>query len=178
MATLSLVRLIKISTAMAVLGTAGTVAAWGQSTPPAPAIAPNFTIIPSGAAPLDGRCAPSFVAPRMAAVLGAFNSGRATRLAGYFVATAAFEPYNGRPAGSYRARGRAEIASVVSRRHRAGDGWTAFELVTPKTAIGEGIFGLSLRARADGVAFEQGVKVVISCNTGQIRKWRGPAWAG
>lgn len=119
---------------------------------------------------------PSLVASGMARVLGAFNAGRAITFARHFTTNASFEPYNGRPAGSYKATGRASIASIVRKRHLLGDGWTAFKLTTPTQVTGEGIFGLFLRVRADGVAFERGVKVIVSCTTGQIRTWRGPAW--
>ena len=125
---------------------------------PPPAIAPDFKIVASGTDPLPGRCESSFVAARMARVLGGFNAGRAVGVARLFVPTADFEPYNGRPQGSYRAKGRAAIASVVRIRHRAGDGWTAFRLTTPvglSGTRGTGVFGLSLRVRAGGVAFEQ-----------------------
>lgn len=135
-----------------------------EATPPAPAIAPDFQIV--GSQSLSGRCGPQLVAPWLASVLGAFNGGRAIPFARRFTADAAFEPYSGRPAGSYRATGRAAIASVTRKRHRAGDGWTAFRLVVPVSASGEAIFGLFLRVRADGVAYEQGVKVIVSCSTG------------
>jgi hypothetical protein len=166
---------MKLAAALATLPLAtAVVAAKGETKPPAPALAPDFRIV--GNQSLPGRCASSLVAPRMAAVLGAFNAGHATRFARHFVAAGDFEPYNGRPNGGYRARGRAAIASVVRTRHRKGDGWTAFQLDGPVSASSGGIFGLSLRVSADGNAFEQGVKVVISCRTGRIRIWRGPAW--
>jgi hypothetical protein len=97
-----------------------------------------------------------------------------------FAVKAEFSPYNGRPRGSYNVVGREAIAAVVRKRHRAGDGWTAYQLIAPMTTTRdegrEGIFGLFLRVRVDGAAFEQGVKVVISCSTGRILVWRGPAW--
>jgi hypothetical protein len=148
----------------------------GATDPPAPATAPDFSVVASGHQPLPGRCRASFVAPRMAAVLGAFNAGRSVRFVKYFGRAAHFEPYNGRSGRSYRVRGRRAIAAVVRTRHRAGDGWTAFRLVTPVRASREGIFGLSLQVRADDFAFRQGVKVVVSCSTGQIHTWLGPAW--
>lgn len=147
----------------------------GQHAPPARAIASDFQM--SGNPLLPGRCALSLLAPRIAAALGAFNAGRGAAFANAFVpGRLDFEPYNGHPAGPYRARSRATVASLVPSRHRAGDGWTAFQLGAPPTATGSGIFGLSLRVRAGNVAFEQGVKLVVWCRTGQIRTWRGPAW--
>jgi hypothetical protein len=145
-----------------------------EATPPAPAIAPDFEI--TGNQSLPGLCAPSLVAPRMASVLGAFNAGRALAFARRFTVSAYFEAYNDRPGGIYRASGRAAIASVARKRHRLGDRWTAFKLTAPDKAIGEGIFGLFLRVRAEGFAFEQGAKVIVSCRTGQIRTWLGPSW--
>jgi hypothetical protein len=147
----------------------------GTSTP-APAIAPDFNIVREHQ-PLPRHCVPSFVARRMAGVLGAFNAGRLVAFTSRFAEKAEFAPYDGRPQGRYSAIGRAAIASVVRRRHQAGDGWTAYQLVAPVGVLrGQGIFGLFLRVRVDDTAFEQGVKVVISCNTGKILAWRGPAW--
>jgi hypothetical protein len=146
-----------------------------DATPPAPAIAPDFEIV--GSQSLPRRCDPEVVAPEFASVLGAFNAGRTTAFTRRFAASARFEAYSGRPAGRYIATGHAAIASVVRRRHSAGDGWTAFKLVLPAEARGEAIFGLFLRVRADSVSYEQGVKVIVSCSTGLIRTWRGPAWS-
>jgi hypothetical protein len=113
----------------------------------------------------------------MAYVLGAFNAGRVGKFVRRFATNAEFSPYNGRPQGAYRAMGRAAIASVIRKRHRAGDGWTAYQLIAPvETRRGEGIFGLFLRVRVDGTEFEQGVKVITSCSTGKVLTWLGPAW--
>jgi len=170
---------VKVASVFVVVAIAVPVAlpalASGDATPPAPAVAPDFEIV--GSQSLPGRCEPLAVARRMASVLGAFNAGRTLAFTQRFTATAQFEPYNGRPAGSYKATDRAAIASVVRARHRAGDGWTAFKLVVPDDARGEGIFGLFLRVQADGISYEKGVKVIVSCTTGQIRTWRGPAWS-
>ena len=46
----------------------------------------------------------------------------------------------------------------------------------PPGVTSTGIFGLNLRIRADGRAFEQGVRLVVACRTGAARIWRGPAW--
>lgn len=175
----SVVLAIKFAVTLLALSlVAATALAGAETTPPAPAIAPDFRIV--GDRPLPGRCAPSLVAPRMAAVLGAFNAGRTVAFVSRFAVNASFNPYNGRPGGSYNARGRAAIASVVRTRHRAGDGWTAYLLFVPvgttRDEGREGIFGLFLRVRVDGVTFEQGVKVIVSCSTGKVLTWLGPAW--
>jgi hypothetical protein len=146
-----------------------------DATPPAPAIAPDFEVV--GSQSLPRRCDPGVVAPEFASVLGAFNAGRTTAFTRRFAADARFEAYSGRPAGSYKATGHVAIASVIRRRHLAGDGWTAFKLVAPAEARGEAIFGLFVRVRADGVSYEHGVKIIVSCSTGLIRTWRGPAWS-
>jgi hypothetical protein len=52
----------------------------------------------------------------------------------------------------------------------------AYQLIAPVSATREGTFGLFLRVRVDGTAFEQGAKIVISCDTGKVLVWRGPAW--
>lgn len=143
--------------------------------PPQPALSSDFSLEQTRLQ-LTGRCEPTFVARRIARMLGSFNVGRPYYFVAPFSAQTNFHPYNG-TREAFASRTPEAIASFVRMRHRAGDGWTALALIPPSGSAGAtAIYGLRLRV-VKGLAepYTQGVKLVVVCSSGRIKRWLGPA---
>ena len=91
-----------------------------------------------------------------------------------------FYPYDGEALPGYRPslRARPGIERIARALYRRGDGWTATELGSPTGTAGlpdRAVYGLSLRVTRRGHAtYSTGVKVVIACDSGRIKRWNGP----
>jgi hypothetical protein len=144
--------------------------------PRPPAIAPGFHVV-ARKINLPPACASSAVRSRVVRVLQDFRAGRGESFARPFASDAVFQPYNGTAAAPSRtvpaARG---IAGFVERRHAAGDVWMGTALIPPTSSNRVlAIYGLRLEVLVRGRTFERrGAKIVVRCDSGQIRAWVGP----
>jgi hypothetical protein len=143
-----------------------------------PAKSRAFTITPKRVLP--GSCASAAVARHVTNMIGNFNAGNASSFASGFTPGGWFEPYSGRPAGRLLGVTPSISKQIVSARSALGDRWTALRLQPPTGQTvrrsGNATYELALRVSADGQSFEEDVKVVVTCSTGKISKWLGPAW--
>jgi hypothetical protein len=115
--------------------------------------------------------------------LTAFNRGEGARFAAFFDRRGTFNPYLGADhVGAYRpgrngVSGQKKIARVVAALHRANHGWTAYRLVPPVRADAGAIYGLFVRiSRRTRHWYDKGIKLVVSCTSGHVSRWQGPAY--
>ena len=150
--------------------------------PHAPDTTPDFTVDPTSVE-LPRPCDVAHVKPRLLSIVHAFNTGRGRTFADQFTPRPSFQPYTGDAGRRYATHPRVtsrELTRFVNARYAAGDGWTASRLEPPLGDAGlpaEAIYGLSLtvsypRGRIDG-----GAKIIISCSSGLVRRWVGPAYS-
>jgi hypothetical protein len=175
---------VAVTLAAFVLAAASTGAAFAVYDYNAPPVTPDFSIGPTTVL-LTERCAPDRVARHLISRLDAFDSGRARAFSRAFPARSAasarqvFNPYSGEALPGYRSslKLRPTIERVARALYRRGDGWTATRLLPPQGILSrnEAIYGLSLRVTRRGVpSYDTGVKVIIDCATGRVKRWNGP----
>jgi hypothetical protein len=156
-------------------------AAVALSGPPnAPDTTPDFTVNPAGVR-LPPRCDVARVQPRILSIVHAFNAGRGATFGKYFTRRPSFQPYTGDVGRKY-AKGsvvtRRELTRFVHSRYAAGDGWTISQLLTPQGDVGlpaTAIYGIRLTVSYPGGSLQGGSKIVVSCSSGLVRRWVGPA---
>ncbi len=138
------------------------------------ALAPGFRLGATRVG-LPNRCRPAVVKRRVVAALAAFNTGVGDEFSRQFVNRGEFHPYSRRAA----LVGAKTISRFVSRRYKAGDGWTATALSPPTGAVGlpdVAVYRLELRISYQGELIEEraGAKLVVDCRSGKLRRWVGP----
>jgi hypothetical protein len=138
-----------------------------------------FTVGPFTVTPrLPARCAVAPTQARVAAVVRAFNVGDAKAFLRNFERPARFHPYSFRIAGT-GLTGREEISRFIAQRHAAGDHWAVTTLAPPSAGAsgGRAIYGVGVGVTQHGRAARGGGgKVIISCTSGLVRFWLGPAY--
>ena len=150
--------------------------------PNAPDTTPDFIVNPAGVQ-LPPKCDVPRVQPRVLSIIHAFNTGRASTFAKHFTRRPSFQPYTGDVGRKYAnaaSVNRRELTRFVKSRYRAGDGWTVSRLLTPQGSVGlpsRAIYGLSLTVTYPGGNVEGGAKIVVSCSSGLVTRWVGPAYA-
>jgi hypothetical protein len=133
-----------------------------------------FTVTP----PLTARCAVAPTQARVAAVVRAFNAGDARAFLRNFEPPARFHPYSFRIAGT-GLTGRAQITRFLKARRAAGDRWLVTDVLPPSAGAsgGRAIYGVGIGVTQHGRrARGGGAKVIISCASGLVRFWLGPAY--
>ena len=123
------------------------------------------------------------VRPRVLSIVHAFNTGRAAVFGKNFTRRPSFQPYTG-DVGRRYARAplvtRRGLTRFVNARYAAGDGWTVSQLLPPLGSAGlpvTAIYGLNLSVSYPGGHLAGGTKLVISCSSGLVRRWVGPAYS-
>jgi hypothetical protein len=158
-------------------------AAVALSGPPnAPDTAPDLTVHPA-AVELPPNCDVAAVQARLVGIVHAFNTGDGRSFARYFTRRPSFQPYTGDVGRKY-AKGarvsRRELARFVRSRYAARDGWTISQLMAPQGSIGlpqAAVYGLGLTVSFPGGSVAGGSKIVVSCSSGLVRRWVGPAYS-
>jgi hypothetical protein len=174
-------RLAVVTAAVAATAASASTGAYHYNAPP---VSPDFTVGATTVS-LSGQCAPDLVARHLIYRLDAFDSGRARAFGRAFLASSRaarwiFNPYSGEALPGYRPsrKTRAGIEGIVHALYRRGDDWTATQLQPPTGTVGSpgsAIYGLSLRVtRRGSSSYDQGVKLVIACDSGRITRWNGP----
>jgi hypothetical protein len=148
------------------------------SGPNARSLSPGFAVGPTSLA-LPRRCKPDAVRRRVTSALTRFNLGHSAEFAKHLVPKGQFHPYTTSIRGMGFV-GRSRIARFVRARYDAGDGWTALRLLPPQGTIGppaRTAYGLQLGISYQGATFadQVGAKLVVSCSTGLLEQWVGPA---
>lgn len=154
-------------------------------TPTNPAVActrgPNARALATGfrlgstSVSLPSTCRPAAVKRRVVTTLAAFNTGLGDEFARHFVKRGEFHPYFSR-AAFVRSK---TMSRFVRGRYKAGDGWSATAL-RPPTGVGlptrQALYRLELRISYQGalIAEGAGVKLVVDCLSGKLRRWVGP----
>lgn len=138
----------------------------------------EFARLPTaGDASLPGKCAAEKVKPQIYSTVNDFNNGRSSRFAAAFIKRALFSPYGSR----FPLVGRSAIGGFVKARHRFADHWTSGVLQAPKDTIGapvEAVYLLLVTVSGrTGADVEGGIKFAVTCGSGLIRRWVGPAHA-
>jgi hypothetical protein len=157
-------------------------AAAALSGPPnAPDTTPDFMAHPAGVQ-LPGKCEVARVQSRILSIVHAFNTGHGTVLATHFTRRPSFQPYVGDIGRRYAQRPRVtrrELVRFVNSRYAARDGWTVSALMPPQGTAGlpsTAIYGLGLTVSYPGGSLEGGAKIVVSCSSGFVTRWVGPAY--
>jgi hypothetical protein len=146
--------------------------------PNAKALATGFRLGTTSVA-LPSKCHSASVKRKAVAALAAFNTGLGGELARQFVSRGRFHPYTSSIGGAGFVGAKA-IKKFVSRRYKAGDGWTGTALRPPTRRAGlpdEAVYLLELRVgyQAAAVADTAVAKLVVDCASGKLRRWVGPA---
>lgn len=138
---------------------------------------PGFSIGQSGVK-LPTNCRPRPVKGLVVRMLTAFNRGEGAGFADGF-GKPYFHPYSFRIVGS-GFTDRKSIVDFIAERHRAGDGWSAFELAPPTGDVGlpdRAVYGLAVRITQRGALVRRGnAKLVVDCRSGLLGAWVGPAY--
>ena len=151
-------------------------------TPHALDITANYTVNPSPVR-LPAKCRVPRVERRVLSMIHSFNTAQGDEFASHFTQRPSFQPYLGDVGQTYAKRGhvpRSELARFVHSRYLAGDGWTVSVLLTPQGSSGlpaTAIYGLQLSVSYPGGSVEGGSKIVVSCSSGRVRRWVGPAYS-
>jgi hypothetical protein len=149
--------------------------------PNAPDTTPDFTVHPAGVQ-LPPKCAVPRAQSRILSIVHAFNTGRGSIVATQFTRRPSFQPYTGDIGRRYATHPRVtrrEVARFVNSRYAAGDGWTASDLMPPQGSAGlpaTATYGLGLTVSYPGGSLEGGSKILISCSSGLVSRWAGPAY--
>jgi hypothetical protein len=149
--------------------------------PNAPDTTPDFTVNPTGVR-LPPKCDVPRVQPRVLSIVHTFNTGRGGSFARNFTRRPSFQPYTGDLGRRYATAprvSRRELTRFVNSRYEVGDGWTVSRLLTPQGSVGApvtAIYGLSLTVSYPGGNVQGGAKIVVSCSSGLLRRWVGPAY--
>jgi hypothetical protein len=151
-------------------------------TPHALDTAVNYTVNPSPVR-LPAKCQVPRVERRVLSMIHAFNTAQGDEFASNFTQPPSFHPYLGDVGQTHFNRGRVtrrELARFVHTRYLAGDGWTVSKLLTPQRSAGlpsTAIYGVQLSVSYPGGSVEGGAKIVVSCSSGLVRGWVGPAYS-
>jgi hypothetical protein len=144
--------------------------------PNAKALAPGFRLTPTPVA-LPTRCRPAAMKRRVRTALSAYNLGLGDVFADSFVRDGEFQPYTMRWPGL---AGRAQIMRFVRNRYRAGDGWTALRLSSPRQLLplpGVALYFLHFRITYQGAPSgkQAAARLRVDCRNGKLIRWYGPA---
>jgi hypothetical protein len=151
-------------------------------TPHALDTAVNYTVNPSPVR-LPAKCQVPRVERRVLSMIHSFNTAQGDEFASNFTQPPSFHPYLGDVGQTFANRGRVtrrELARFVHTRYLAGDGWTVSMVLTPQGRSGlpgTAIYGLQLSVSYPGGSVEGGAKIVVSCSSGLVRGWVGPAYS-